>query len=95
MSWLLWFFSYGSLIGIDYLLRTQDDNIKTGGIPDSFYLIVFVVLSGIAIYINYLGLKKIKTHFRLILLMDQCVFGYFIAAFIGLYYVCFSGIDCM
>ncbi len=90
MVWL----GVGLLDAADYLLRVSGGDIKTGGVPDVLGGMLLILLGAVSLWLLYQAVRHIRLWKRLALVAGQAVVGYVLAAVIGIYYVCVTGIDC-
>jgi hypothetical protein len=94
LAWIVWLGGFGLLAAVDYLLRVGDGDIKTGGVPDMVAGVLLILLGAVSLPLLYQAMRHIKLWKRLALLSLQAVVGYSLAAVMGIYYVCSTGIDC-
>jgi len=94
LAWLVWLGGLGALGLLDYVLRSSDGDIKTGGVPDLLGGVVLVSLGAVSLWLLHQAMRNIVLWKRLALIGVQAVAGYSLGVMIGLYYVCGTGIDC-
>ena len=94
ISWLFWATGLALLLSIDFYFRNSDGDIKSGGINELVYYLFPVLLSILALYINYLGLIGKSRLYQFSLLIVQAGVGFALYLLILILYVCESGIDC-
>jgi len=79
---------------IDHILRIQDGNIRTGGIPELPWFFIQIALATAALWFAFTATKLIGALWKRILVVGaQAAVGFFLYVFIGLYYVVGTGID--
>jgi len=92
-----WFIFVGGVavtIAVDYFLRMQDGNIRTGGIPHEVMASIHIVLAAISLWMLIRATKALsKSWKRVFLLCLQVAIGFALYAFSLLFYVIESGID--
>ena len=82
------------MMGIDHLLRIQDGNIRTGGIPELLWSLIQIALAVVALSIAYIATKPLHVFWkRAVMVGVQAIVGFLIYVFVGLYYVVATGID--
>jgi hypothetical protein len=94
LAWIVWLGGFGLLAAMDYLLRVGDGDIKTGGVPDVVGGLLLIFLGAVSLSLLYQATRHISLWKRLALVSLQAVVGYSLAAVMGIYYVCGTGIDC-
>jgi hypothetical protein len=95
LAWVLFIGGLGLELAIDYLLRIYDGDIKTGGIPELLLFLITIALASIAVWLAFTATKPLGSRWkRLVVVAPQAVVGYVVYAFIAIYYVCSTGIDC-
>ena len=94
LAWLVWLGGVGALALLDYVLRSSDGDIKTGGVPDLLGGVLLVLLGAVSLWLLYQAMRNIVFWKRLALVGVQAVVGYSLGVVIGLSYVCGTGIDC-
>lgn len=95
IAWVVFFLGFLSEILLDYLMRSHDGNIGTGGLPVEVWFLIQTVLAAIALLLAYKATKPIQNIWiRVLSVIAQGIVGFGIYLFIGLSYICGVGIDC-
>jgi len=82
-------------MAVDYLLRVQDGDVRTGGIPTELSALVHIALAVGALWLAFRGTKPVWVWWkRFLIVAVQAVFGFVLYAVVGINYVCRAGIDC-
>ena len=94
LAWLIFFGGFAVEMGIDHILRIQDGNVRTGGIPEPLWFLIQIVLAVAALQMAYGATKSLQVFWKRALVVGiQAVVGFFLSVFISLYYVVGTGID--
>ena len=94
LGWLIYFCGFAFAMALDHLLRIQDGNIRTGGIPEPLWFLIQIALGVFAIWLLFVATKPLITLWKRLLVVGlQASIGYIITVFIALYYVVGTGID--
>ena len=92
--WIIYLVGLCLEIGVDYFLRMQDGNIRSGGLPDSVLFLISVVLAGVSVGLVFIATKPLMHIWkRLLSLVVQVVLGFVIYLFVTFNYVLGTGID--
>jgi hypothetical protein len=94
-GWLLWIGGLIAVFAVDYSIRVIQRDLHFGGVPEPVQLVFAALLGVAALRLLFLGTNSLKLSLRLILIAVQGFVGFWVAAFMGLYYVCSAGIDCL
>ena len=93
-AWFIFFGGFMLEIFIDHLLRIQDQNISTGGIPELIWFLIQIMLAILALWLAFVATKPLVALWkRLLVLGLQASIGFIIYVFIGLNYIVGTGID--
>jgi len=94
--WLVFFGGLSLEILIDYILRMQDSDIRTGGIPENvwFYIQIFLAIVSV-IYAYIVTNKTFRPLVRIGIVSLQLTLGFLLYLFVLLFYVLGTGIDSM
>jgi len=95
IEWFIWIFGTFSLFLIDYFIRINDGNIRTGGINENLLSALIYSVGLVSVWFLYMGVRKKAIWFKIIVITTQVVIGYFLFIWVLLYYVCTVGIDCI
>ena len=96
IAWLVFFGGFGFMLLVDYFLRIQDGNIKSGGIPELLFFTTIIALSLLAIWQLYMASIAIKSLWKQLLVLGvQVGIAFILYAFLSLFYVVGVGIDSM
>ena len=94
LAWAIFFGGFGAEMAIDHILRIQDGNIGTGGVPELLWFSIQIALAAAALWFAFTATKSIGALWKRILVVGaQAAVGFFLYVFIGLYYVVGTGID--
>ena len=94
IAWFIFFGGFALEISVDYLLRIQDENIRTGGIPELLWFIIQIILAISALWLAFLATKPLVIIWRRLLVLGlQAGIGFIIYVVIGLNYIVGTGID--
>ncbi len=95
MAWLVFFFGFASEILVDYLMRSYDGNIKTGGLPPSVWFLIQIALAALSLLLAFKATSPLrKLWIRILCVAAQSVVAFVMYFIIGLSYICTAGIDC-
>ena len=94
LAWILFFCGLGVELYIDFSLRMQDDNPKTGGLSPIHYFGYQVLLALSSVLVAFLACRGIaKLYFRILIVVAQVVLGFVLYMLILLHYVLEYDID--
>ena len=94
IAWVVFVGGFAIEMAIDHVLRVQDGNVRTGGIPELLWFLIQIALAFSALWLAFTGTKPLIVLWkRLLVLGIQAGIAFFLYAFIGLYYVVGTGID--
>lgn len=95
-AWVIFFGGFTLEMAVDHLLRIQDENIRTGGIPELLWFLIQIMLAIFAIWLVFIATKPLVVLWkRLVVLGLQASIGFIIYVFIGLNYIVGTGIDAL
>lgn len=94
IAWLVFFAGLGVEMLVDYLLRSQDGNIRTGGIPETLWFLMQIFLGAVSVWLAFLGTSSlVRLWKRLLVLAVELLVGFAVYIFMVLFYVVGMGID--
>ena len=94
IAWVVFFGGFSLEMAIDRWLRIQDENIRTGGIPEPLWFLIQIMLAILALWLAFMATKQIATLWkRLLVLALQAGVGFILYAYMGLNYIVGAGID--
>jgi len=94
LAWIIFFCGFAVEMAADHMLRIQDGDVQTGGIPEPLWFVIQLALSMVALWLAFTATQTVATPWkRALLLSAQAAAGFLLYAFIGLYYVVGTGID--
>jgi hypothetical protein len=94
VAWLVFLGGFGVEVGVDRFLRMRDGDVTTGGIPETLWFAIPIVLAVAAASFAWQGTRPLQAIWkRLAVVSVQLVVGFVIYAFACLWYVVGSGID--
>lgn len=93
-AWALFFLGLGVELAIDYALRMQDGNPRTGGLSPATYYITQIILFLCAFFLSVKGTRSMKKWFsRVIVVSIQVAIGSVLYLWALYSYVLNAGID--
>lgn len=96
-AFIPWFVFLGGLgieLGIDYLIRMRDGDIRTGGLPETLFFALQLMLATVALLMAWQATRSLEAAWkRLTVVSLQAGIGFVLYAIIGLMYVVGNGID--
>jgi hypothetical protein len=95
IGWAIWLLGIVLIFAADYALRVLNNDMYAGGIPVEIQVALSVVIALPALWFFYLGVKERKAWVKIVAVGAQAYVGFWVYAFLGLYYVCTAGIDCL
>jgi hypothetical protein len=94
IAWFVFFGGFAAEMGVDHILRIQDEDIRTGGIPEPLWFLIQIVLAALALWFAYRGTAPFRVFWKRALVVSvQATIGFFLYVWVGLYYVVGTGID--
>ncbi|MCB1228560.1 MAG: hypothetical protein KDK99_22340 [Verrucomicrobiales bacterium] len=94
IAWLVFLGGFGVAIGTDRFLRMRDGDVTAGGIPESLWFAIPIVLALVGAFLAWQGTGRLHaTWKRIAVFLAQLVVGFVIYAMVVLWYVVGSGID--
>ena len=94
LAWLLYFGLLGIELFIDYQLRMQDGNVRTGGIPEMLLFALFWIQAFAAAILLWQGTRELNALWKRFSFFGlQVGLGFIAHVAIGLWYVVGHGID--
>jgi hypothetical protein len=95
LAWIVFFGGFAMEIGIDYALRIRDGDVRTGGIPETLWFLIQIVLAAVALWLAFRATETLGSWWKRLLIVGlQAAIAFIPYAFIGINYVCGAGIDC-
>ena len=93
-AWALFFFGLVIELSVDFALRMQDRNPKTGGLSSDIYYGVQIILFLFAFYLSVLGTRDFQKRInRTFIVLLQIAIGFVLYLFILFSYVLGFEID--
>jgi hypothetical protein len=94
LAWLIFFGGLAAEMAVDHVLRIQDGNIRTGGIPEPLWFLIQILLAIVSLWLAYRATNSIHLFWKRVLAVGaQAVVAFFISVWALLYYVVGTGID--
>ena len=96
LAWVVFF--TGILLGmlVDYLMRSRDGNINTEGLSPTIWSLIQIVLAAIALSLAFSATKPLQKWWkRVLVVLVQGTVAFGVYVYIGLSYICGTGIDCL
>lgn len=96
MAWVVFLSGILSAILVDYLMRSYDGNIKTGGLPELVWFFIQIAIAAFSLFLAFKATKPIRMLWvRILCVVAQSIVAFGMYLFIGLSYICNAGIDCI
>ena len=95
LAWVVFF--TGILLGmlVDYLMRSRDGDIQTDGLSPTIWSLIQIVLAVIALNLAFSATKPLQKWWkRVLVVLVQGTVAFGVYLYMGLSYICGTGIDC-
>jgi hypothetical protein len=95
LGWATIVLTVSVLFALDYVLRTGDGNIHTGGLKEGLFITAFTAGVLVTVGLWWRGTKSLSLILRVVLVLLQAYLGFVLYFLSALNYVCSTGIDCI
>ena len=95
LAWVVFFTGFLLEMLVDYLMRSRNGDIRTEGLSPTIWFLIQILLAAIALSLAFSATKPLQKWWkRVLVVLVQGTVAFGVYLYMGLSYICGTGIDC-